>query len=1018
MAHDIFALERLADLDQIRFERFGTQDGLSQPTIASITQAASGRIWIGTQDGLNVFDGYSFTRKDLGLNTTETVSRSSIKSVFSSTKSNTIYFTAANTLFKIEPKTVPKAVQTIEGEDLLKVIKVGNFIYIATARAAYRLDETSNQLEEIQGIEDSQIRTLAEVAPGSIYIGTDSAIYKLEDLVASKLLNVEARDIASKDQRIWIASGKNGTLVLDADGKITEWHKHATSGGLPGTESRTILHTRGADTWIGTNEGILIIEKNGARRELQHNSNNQDSLSHNHVTSVFEDSNGTVWIGTFNGLNKYSPDRNLFPLINQQSVHGLVDNSIISFHEKPDGTLLIGTANGISSWSKSDDFLNQYSASALNLPDSRVMALKSIAERILIGTMLGGAHAFHGVTNSSARERQTLNLPSDAISSLEEFQEHLIIGTYDAGAFRVEINDLVDESLNPSFQKLTDEPVLHTYIDNEGALWLITPMSFLYAYTSLSSIPKDFTIEIKETFDTPDFKLNSIRQHGDEIWIGTLGSGLGRYNRKTGEKTVYSTKRGLPSNVIYSIEIDNHKNIWISTTRGLSRLNPETGEIRNFNTSHGLQGDDFNGNASIKLSDGTLLFGGNNGFNAFDPSKIAFNDYQGQTLITAFSKMNQPQSGRFLSDGSETIELSYKENVFSFEFALMDFTAPSDNTFEYQLVGFDEDWINSGRRNNVSYTNLDAGNYEFRVRGFNNDGVVTDKIASVHVSVAPPLWRTWYAYLAYALVAIIMFVSAFRFYTARVIRITNEKRNAEERQRLEALVAERTAELNEKIKEQAITLQQKEIANKEIHHRVKNNLQVILGLLTLQAETEENEHFQSAMNEIRQRITSMSLIHKSLYEHTVATIDIKQYAENLINSIRQFHPEVANGNIEVILEVGNETLDIDTALPVGLVLNELITNCLKHGFADAKPSSDLKIIKVMFQRQGSNYVLTVSDNGAGLPHDFDINSPSSMGSELILIFAQQLDGQISAENLKTGGAAFTLSFPVSEAKLL
>jgi two-component sensor histidine kinase len=458
--------------------------------------------------------------------------------------------------------------------------------------------------------------------------------------------------------------------------------------------------------------------------------------------------------------------------------------------------------------------------------------------------------------------------------------------------------------------------------------------------------------------------------------------------------------------------------VWISTTRGLSRLNPETGEIRNFNTSHGLQGDDFNGNASIKLSDGTLLFGGNNGFNAFDPSKIAFNDYQGQTLITAFSKMNQPQTGRFLSDGSETIELSYKENVFSFEFALMDFTAPEDNTFEYQLVGFDEDWINSGKRNNVSYTNLDAGDYEFRVRGYNNDGVATDKIASIHLSVAPPPWRTWYAYLAYALIALALFMTAFRLYTSRVIRITNEKRNAEERQRLEALVAERTAELNKKVEEQAITLQQKEVANKEIHHRVKNNLQVILGLLTLQAETEENEHFQTAMNEIRQRITSMSLIHKSLYEQTVATIDIKQYAENLINSIRQFHPEVANGNIVVALEVDNETLDIDTALPVGLVLNELITNCLKHGFANLQTGNDLNLIKVTFQRDGDNYVMTVSDNGAGLPHGFDIDSPSSMGSELILIFAQQLDGQISAANLTTGGAIFTLSFPVPETKLL
>ena len=384
----------------------------------------------------------------------------------------------------------------------------------------------------------------------------------------------------------------------------------------------------------------------------------------------------------------------------------------------------------------------------------------------------------------------------------------------------------------------------------------------------------------------------------------------------------------------------------------------------------------------MKLSDGSLLFGGNNGFNAFDPRKIKLNDFQGKTLITSFSKLNTPQPYRCLSDGSETISLTHEASVFSFEFALMDFASPKDNTYEYQLVGFDDDWVDAGRKNSATYTNMNSGKYLFRVRGKNNDGLLSDKIAKLNIDIAPPPWFAWYAFVIYGLLLVMAGIYAIRLYTQRVERLTNERRNIEEKQRLEHLVAQRTSELNDKILELAKTLKQKEVANKEIHHRVKNNLQVIIGLLTLQAETEENELFQNAMNQIRQQITSMSLIHKSLYENHVASIDFRQYTENLVGSIRQFHPNLANGNIEVLLDVDSEIMDIDTALPVGLTLNELITNSIKHGFPNESNANALNTIRIVFKRKDENYILEVSDNGIGLPPDFDISSPNSMGSEL------------------------------------
>lgn len=979
---------------QTDFQNFGTNEGLRHASVEVVKQLPNGTLLIGSQEGLDLFDGYAFKPVPFEKGVLW------VNNINVEILPGAAILATRRGLFKYEFLTNSIAPWLNFAHEVNQIEKFGEEIYVASVAGLFIF--TQGVWRKVDSLGNAKVSALCFVKD-TLWLGTTSGLYTYSNGQIEKQYEGIINTLLHDDGSLWIGTRMRGLVELDLNSmKFDSFPSHQ----VPSNEIQSLMRTKSGKLWIGTEQGIFVVDRHDEISRFESKPRSQGSLLHNYIESTFEDSSGDIWISTPRGISQYRPNLSAFVSYNSTSViNGFAGDSILSFIQSEDGLVWIGTAEGLAVWNVESSKFRSYDAESLQLNDSKIMTIQEVEGEIYLGTMLGGLMRLSRGHGSELAARTRIDLPSPSISAIETTTDsNLLIAGWDKGLFLL-------KPTSPSFFDVSEleafrgKYITDIEIDANSNYWVGTLLSGLYKIDySQNTTARELPSQIESVI--------VIELSASSVWIGTNNQGLIQYNPRNKELQIYSTDEGLHSNTIYAIEIDERGLIWASSPKGLSRLNPQTGEITNFNSNHGLQGDDFNAGASLKLADGTLLFGGNNGFNAFDPAEIKLNDYQGQTLITSFSKMNQVQPGRFRSDGSETVELNYKENVFSFEFALMDFAAPEDNTYEYQLVGFDEDWVKAGTRNTVSYTNIDAGDYQFKVRGINNDGLPTDKIASLNLTITPPPWLTWYAYVFYMIALSAALFFAFRLYALRIARLTHEKRNVQERERLEALVAQRTEELNEKIIEQARTLRQKEIANKEIHHRVKNNLQVILGLLTLQAETEENELFRSAMDVIRQRITSMSLIHKSLYEHSVATIDIQQYAENLVGSIRQFHPDVANGNIEVMLDVAKETLDVDTALPVGLVLNELITNCLKHGFADISAGSNLNIIQITFKRADDNFVMTVTDNGAGLPADFDVNSPQSMGSELILIFSQQLDGEITARNEPGGGASFSLTFPV------
>ncbi|MDH3745980.1 MAG: PAS domain-containing protein, partial [Acidobacteriota bacterium] len=253
-----------------------------------------------------------------------------------------------------------------------------------------------------------------------------------------------------------------------------------------------------------------------------------------------------------------------------------------------------------------------------------------------------------------------------------------------------------------------------------------------------------------------------------DLWIGTKGAGLNRWrleDRKASRPVFqrYTRKDGLRSSTIYGIQVDGAGHLWVSSSAGLARFNPVDETFTHYDTSHGLQSNEFNFGASFRARDGQMLFGGVNGFNAFYPSEVRGNQHVPPVVLTSFLKFNAPVDfGKPLRD-VQRIDLGYKDSVIGFEFAALDYTAPQKNRYRYRLAGFDQGWVEAGTTRRATYTNLEAGNYVFRVQGSNNDGVWNTEGVSVGLSVAPPPWKSWWAYLLYALMvagALALFVRA------------------------------------------------------------------------------------------------------------------------------------------------------------------------------------------------------------------------------------------------------------------
>ena len=1044
----------------IKFKHLSLEQGLSQTDISCILQDSKGFIWFGTQDGLNKYDGYGFTVYQNDPSDSTSLSDSDVLCIFEDRYGYLWIGTKGGGLNRFDRtsdtfrrwKNNPKNPNSLSHNIILSICEdSSDVLWIGTAggglnrfdREKERFTHYRHDPDNPNSISNNYVVSIHIDSSGVIWIGTwgrglnrydpNNETFKHWIHDSDDRTSISSNNIACINE--FHTDSQNVMLIGTAAGvnkfnQETEQFTHYRNNpndplSLSNDYISSILRDKSGTFWIGTYGGGLNRwnQKHDTFEHWEYIPDNPEGLNNNQITKLYEDRSGVIWIGTMGGgINRFNRTRKAFRHWEHDSKNSasLSHDDIFSIYEDPAGDIWIGTyGGGLILFHQAEETFERWVHEPGNphsLGNNDIFSIyNDISGTFWIGTG-NGLFQFDRENNRFQRQNIIQDDTNQLIifSIIQDNVGAIWIGTYGNGIYRLYDDKIRHYKHNPDDpNSLSDNFVKIIYEDRNGILWIGTDMGGLNRYDPETGRFSHWLHDTKNPESLSHDEIYCIYEDNSGLlWIGTDGGGLNRFNR---EKNIFiriTEKDGLPGNVVYGIIEDAHGNLWLSTNRGISKCNPKTTSFRNYDVYDGLQSNEFNQGAYCKTRTGEMFFGGINGFNAFHPDSIKDNPHIPPIVFTDFQISNRSVSigGDFslqqhISEAKEII-LSHKDKVFSFTFAALDYQIPEKNQYMHIMEGFDPVWSYTGYQRTVTYTNLSPGEYIFRVRGSNNDGVWNQEGASIKITIIPPFWRTLW-FMAIAIFATASLVYGLHGYRIRLLRIRAKIMEREVKKHTDHLtkeIAERKI-AEEKIK---ASLEEKVVLLQEIHHRVKNNLQVICSLLNLQSKTVKEKEALKILRESQSRIRTISLVHEKLYQaHDLARINLIEYTKSLAVWLYQSYG-VSPNRIILEINVGDISLAPDTAVPFGLVINELLSNALKHAF----PKSQKKMGKILIDLtsdEAGNITLIVRDNGVGLPKDLDVHSTESLGLRLVTILVEdQLQGKLHLDRRK--GTAFHIEF--------
>jgi len=1087
---------------ELSFRRLTTADGLSQNTVTCVLKDSQGYMWFGTWDGLNKYDGYNFTAYrsivddttsissnrivsmledrdhtlwiatvDGGLNQFDrntntfvryqvnrknplSISSNNLKSAMLEDRDGHIWIgTLGGGLNRFDKKrrafthyeyqaSDTSSLSSNEVNHVLQDSK-GN-LWVGTREGLDLFDRSRNQFIHYQYKTNegphsgyNYIRCLFEDSQGNLWVGTNEGMNLLEPGQHSFSLFPQDKGAGVRSVvrcfeedttgQLWIGTENGGLHIFNQ--RDQSWQQYLPIEHVPGSlNSMTVYDIYKDDQgsmWMGLHSGGVGVYDRNSKKFTHYSSHSagRSQLSNNNVTSFAEDRSGKIWIATDGGgINQFDPANKTFTVFKENRTHsnGLLGNFVLG--------LLVDSQDYVwsSSWGEGINVIH---------PNRTT------------------------ITHYQKNETQPGSIRSHNNNSFrEDSKGNVWIGSYGGGLhlFDRKTQRFVQFKHDPDdSNSLSNNYVRCLLVDNQDRVWIGTESAGVTVYDPQQQRFSHYAHHSRQPKSLSNNFINAIWEDGrGRIWVAT-GSGLNRFDPENRNFQIYNEKDGLPVDLINAIQEDKHGNLWLSTSKGISRLNPDSGTVRNYTVEDGLQGNDFNFKSSLRSRSGRLYFGGVNGFNEFYPDSIRDNPFPPPVVLTNLQIFNktvlaQTPNSPLTKDISQTreITLSYRQSVFSFEFAALNYSVPQKNQYAYRLEGFDKDWNYVGNKRQATYTNLDPGEYTFRVKASNNDGIWNEEGTAIKVTIVPPWWQSWWFRIGVALAAISLALSWYHLETYRIRRRNRElevkvleRTNEIEQQKqeiasqrdnlnqlneeisrkneeLERKVDERTKELQAAVEElnanfeeliksnEEVTrsLHEKEVLLAEVHHRVKNNLAVVSGLLQMQIFSTDHSEVHTILQESQNRIKSMALIHEKLYQNgTFASIDFSDYVRELVSEIGHSYPNQAQA-VQVQLDLEPIRLELTVAIPCGLLLNELLSNAYKHAFKGRETGR----IDIVLRRKEAHFLLQVKDDGPGLDTSLDIRKTTSMGMKLIQTMVKQLHGQMEFRNEK--GLLFRLEF--------
>jgi len=791
--------ESLAQTNSLSFNRLDVTNGLSNNSVLSINQDATGFMWFGTKYGLNRFDGRNFKIfKNDPQNKTSISSNDYIKNL-ALTRDNKMWVVSDGLdLYHPEDNSFEAIIP--QSENITRVLQdVKGNLWIGSLTQLRFKAANSKKITTIKIAKSNlQIFALFEDNQRHIWVGTSAGLYELyfanKKIITrrhfSSQLNGgsnigEITTIAQdKSLKFWIGTKNGGIYLFDKKSmQLTHFVKNNNDkNSLVNNNIRKILLNKNGMLWIGTQDGLSILDPYTYQfTNYQHDSTNPKSLSQNSIHNIFQDKNGSVWIATyFGGVNLvYSVNTPFSIYQNSTNKNSLSSNVISTIVEDSKHNLWIGTeAGGLNYFNRSSQQFNSYKNNINNKNSLSSNLVKAIAidknQNLWIGTSFGGLNFFSPKTASFTVFKRNENnnncISSDNVNCLLiNKQNKLFIGT----TVGLNIYDIEKQKFSfiPSSGKTYVNKFINTlFEDKKGTIWVGTPLG-IYIYKDSKLLYANFKDSLNKPFQ---YSVNCFHQDNKGgIWAGTYHKGLALLNIKNNSFKIFNTSNGLPSDNILAITEDSGTNLWISTDDGLAKYNRRLNTFRSFNILDGLPDNQFNSDSALKDSQGRMYFGTYNGLVSFIPENIEKNKFAPEVVLSNLKLFNLPvkindESGILTQDinFSNTLTFDHDQNNFAIEFSALNFIKSNKNKYAYKLDGFDKNW-NFTDIPSATYTNLPTGSYDFLVKAANNDGIWNENPKKIEIVILPPLWETWWAYLIYFIAFFAIAYYILKFFKAR-----------------------------------------------------------------------------------------------------------------------------------------------------------------------------------------------------------------------------------------------------------